>query len=206
MQLSTGAMLTAASGKLLGNTQAPRISSHDGLISVKGQNYSWEYARAEDTFRLRDSNNRLIVSGKLQPAVVIAPSGDPSLRQCIPGKAGEHRVETDRVTFVYEGVNGTAQLSVSWHFDEHGIWTDPVIYKTSTAEDVVSLHYFSNARGIDIKPSLHSSYVVVPGISEGPSVSPVVRDSVHIDQSVWLGRGSFTPGLTQQWGLPVHYF
>ena len=206
MQLSTGAMLTAASGKVLGNTPAPRLSSHDGLISVKGQNYSWEYVKAEDTFRLRDSSNRLIVSGKLQPAVVVAPSVDPSLRQCIPGKAGEHRVEPDRVTFVYEGVNGSAQLSVSWHFDEHGIWTDPVIYKTPTAEDVVSLHYFSDSRGTDTKPSLHSSYVVVPGVSEGPSVSPIVRDSVHLDQSVWLGRGSFTPGLTQQWGLPVHYF
>jgi hypothetical protein len=206
VQLSTGAMLTAASGKLLGNTQEPRISSHDGLISVKGQNYSWEYTKVEDTFRLVDSRNRLIVSGKLQPAVVVAPSGDPSLRQCIPGKAGEPRVEPDRVTFVYESVNGSAQLSVSWHFDEHGIWTDPVIYKTPTAEDVVSLHYFNDSHSIDIKPSLHSSYVVVPGISEGPSVSPVVRDSVHIDQSVWLGRGSFTPGLTQQWGLPVHYF
>jgi hypothetical protein len=206
VQLSTGAMLTAVSGKALGNTQAPTISSHEGLISVKGQNYSWEYAKAEDTFRLVDSRNRLIVSGKLQPAVVVAPSGDPSLRQCTPGKAGEHRVEPDRVTFVYDGVNGAAQLSVSWHFDEHGIWTDPVIYKTPTAEDVVSLHYFSDSPGTDIKPSLHSSYVVVPGISEGPSVSPIVRDSVHLDQSVWLGRGSFTPGLTQQWGLPVHYF
>jgi hypothetical protein len=206
VQLSTGAMLTAASGKLLGNTQAPRISSHDGLISVKGQNYSWEYVKAEDTFRLRDSSNRLIVSGKLQPAVVVAPSGDPSLRQYTPGKAGEHRVESDRVTFVYDGVNGAAQVSVSWHFDEHGIWTDPVIYKTTTAEDIVSLHYFSDSPGVDIKPSLHSSYVVVPGISEGPSVSPIVRDSVHLDQSVWLGRGSYTPGLIQQWGLPVHYF
>src|ERR1700722_14399353 len=136
-------MLTAASGKVLGNAQAPRISSHDGLISVKGQNYSWEYAKAEDTFRLLDSRNRLIVSGKLQPAVVVAPSADPSLRQCIPGKAGEHRVEPDRVTFVYEGVNGTARLSVSWRFNEHGIWTGPVIYETPTAEDVVSLHYFS---------------------------------------------------------------
>ena len=199
-------MLTAASGKLLSNTPTPRISSHDGLISVKGQNYSWEYAKAEDTFRLRDSSNRLIVSGKLQPAVVVAPSGDPSRRQYTPGRAGEHRVESDRVTFVYEGVNGTAQVSVSWHFDEHGIWTDPVIYKTTTAEDVVSLHYFNDSPGIDTKPSLHSSYVVVPGISEGPSVSPIVRDSVHLDQSVWLGRGSYTPGLIQQWGLPVHYF
>jgi hypothetical protein len=29
---------------------------------------------------------------------------------------------------------------------------------------------------------------------------------VHLDESFWLGRGSFIPGLSQQWGLPVHYF
>jgi hypothetical protein len=206
VQVSAAAMLTMASRKLLGNTQAPRISNHDGLISVKGPSYVWEYAIADDTFRFLDSRNRLIVSGRLQPAVVVAPSENPLLRQCTQGRASEHRIDPDRVTIVYEGVNGAARLSVSWRFDEQGIWTEPVIYETRATEDVVSLHYFSDAGGKDIKPLLHSSYLVVPGISEGSSISPIVRDSVHLDQSVWLGRGSFLPGLTQQWGLPLHYF
>ena len=34
-------------------------------------------------------------------------------------------------------------VSVTWRFDEHGIWVDPIIYETPTAEDVVSLHYFT---------------------------------------------------------------
>jgi hypothetical protein len=206
VQLSTGAMLTAASRNLLGNVAAPEISNKDGFIRVKGQNYSWEYAEADDSFHLRDSGNRLIVSGNLQPAVVVAPTGDPSLRQCKPGKPGARHIEPGRVTFAYEGVNGAAQLTVSWRFDAHGIWVDPVIYQTPTVEDVVSLHYFTNPASAERNPSLHSTYLVVPGISEGSAVSPIVRDDVHLNESVWLGRGSFTPGLTQQWGLPVHYF
>jgi hypothetical protein len=206
VQLSTGAMLTAASRSLLGNVAAPEISNEDGFIRVKGQNYSWEYAEADDTFHLRDSRNRLIVSGNIQPAVVVAPAGDPSLRQCKPGKAGARHIEPGRVTFAYDGVNGAAQLSVSWRFDAHGIWVDPVIYQTPTAEDVVSLHYFTSPAGAERNPSLHSTYMVVPGISEGSAVSPIVRDDIHLNESVWLGRGSFIPGLNQQWGLPVHYF
>ena len=110
------------------------------------------------------------------------------------------------MTFRYDGVNGAAHLSVPWRFDEHGIWIDRVSYETPTAEDVVSLHYFTDASNTNRKPSLHSTYLVIPGISEGSSISPIVRDSVHLDVDAWLGRGSFMPGLQQQWGLPVDYF
>lgn len=206
VQLSTGAVLARAAKSLPGAVAAPAISRAEGFIRVKGENYSWEYAEADDTFRLRDSSNRLIVSGNLQPAVVVAPAGDPSLRLCKAGKAGKPRVEPGRVTFTYDGVNGGAQLTTSWRFDTLHIWTDKVIYQTSSEEDVVSLHYFTSVTGTDSRPSLHASYLVVPGISEGPGVSPILRDETHLNESVWLGRGSFIPGLTQQWGLPVHYF
>ena len=63
------------------------------------------------------------------------------------GRATGHRVEGNRVTFTYEGVNRSARLSVTWRFDQHGIWTEPVIYDTPTKEDIVSLHYFSSAAG-----------------------------------------------------------
>ena len=79
-----------------------------------------------------------------------------------------------------------------------------MIYQASTAENVVSLHYFS--KGPDRSPSLHATFLVVPGVSEGSSISPIIEENVHLDQNVWLGRGSFLPGLQQQWGLPVHYF
>ena len=73
VHLSTAAMLTAASKSLLGDVAGPTISRLEGLIRVKGQNYTWEYRDSDDTFRLLDSGDRLIVSGALQPAVVVLP-------------------------------------------------------------------------------------------------------------------------------------
>ncbi|MGC2399525.1 MAG: hypothetical protein WA510_07075 [Acidobacteriaceae bacterium] len=206
VQLSTGAVLGAASSRVFGFTDAPSISNHAGLIHVTGPNYTWEYSQSDDTFKLRDSKNRVIVSGKLQPAVVIAPAGDPAQRQCALGKPSAPRSENGRVTVDYEGVNGADRLSVTWRFDEHGIWTEPIVYDSSAAQDVVSLHYFSDVKAGKPVPSLHATYLVVPGISEADTVSPIVRDYVSLNESVWLGRGSSASGPSQQWGLPVHYF
>ena len=206
VHLSTGALLASASSRLFGNTDAPSITRQGGEVRVEGSNYIWEYSEASDMFRLRDSKKRLIVSGKLQPAVIVCPTQDPLRRQCSPGNARIHQTDRDHVTIQYEKVNGAATVSVTWHFDEHGIWVDPIIYDTPSAEDIVSLYYFSEANGATSKAALHATYLVVPGISEGSSVSPIVRDDVHLNENVWLGRGSFIPGLNQQWALPVHYF
>ena len=206
LQLSTGALLAAASDKLPGNSVIPSIASQDGSVEVKGSNYSWQYSQSDDTFSLRDSRKRLIVSGTMQPAVVVAPADQPASRLCSAGKAAGQRAEPGRITFDSEGVNGAARLSVTWRFDEHGIWTDPLAYDAASAQDVVSVHYFCEAAGTTRTPSLHASYQVAPGLLSGSAISPIVSEYVHLDESVWLGRGSFIPGLNQQWGLPVHYF
>jgi hypothetical protein len=206
VQFSTGAALGAASSRVFGLADAPSISNQAGLLRVTGSNYTWEYSQSDDTFKLRDQTNRLIVSGRMQPAVVVAPAGEPTLRQCTPGKPSAPRSEKGRVTVDYEGVNGTGRLSMTWRFDEHGIWTEPIVYNASAAHDVVSLHYFSGVKDNKRVPLLHASYLVIPGISESDTISPIVRDYVSLNESVWLGRGSSAPGPSQQWGLPVHYF
>ena len=72
------------------------------------------------------------------------------------------------------------------------MWTEPVIYETRATEDVVSLHYFSDAAGKDIKPLLHSSYLVVPGISESSSISPIMKTlSILIRASGLAAAASF---------------
>jgi hypothetical protein len=206
VHLSAGTLLTAASSKLFGHPVAPAIARDGGDVRVQGSNYLWEYSEGNDTFRLRDSQKRLIVSGTLQPAVIVSAAENPLQRKCTAGKPTIHQADRDHVTIRYEKVNGGATVTVSWRFDEHSIWVDPIIYDTPTAEDIVSLYYFSETDGPTCKAALHATYLVVPGISEGSSVSPIVRDYMHVNQNVWLGRGSFTPGLNQQWGLPVHYF
>jgi hypothetical protein len=205
VQLSTGALLTTASSKLAAQ-RLPSISSDAGKLRVRGATYAWEYKQADDSFELLDSKGRLIVGGKMQPSVVVAPSATPSARVCTAGKASAPRLDGNTIRFTYEGVNGGARLSLAWRFEEQGIWTDPIVYESQAADDVVSLHYFSQGDGLKHTPSLLSSYFVVPGISEGSAISPILWNTVKLDESVWLGRGSFIPGLLQQWALPVHFF
>ena len=201
VQLSSGAALGVASNRIFGLTDTPSISNKDGQLRVTGSNYTWEYLQGKDTFKLRDSRNRLIVSGTMQPAVVVAPAGEPTLRQCTPGMPTAPRSENGRVTVDYEGVNGCGRLSVTWRFDEHGIWTEPIVYDAPPKQDVVSLHYFADVKDAKPVPSLHANYLVVPGISESDAISPILRDYVSLNESVWLGRGSLAPGPSQQWGL-----
>jgi len=206
VQLGTGALLTSTSAKLAAQSMAPSFTSDGGKVRVKATTYAWEYRQADYSFQLFDSKNRLIASGKLQPSVVVAPSATPEARVCTPGKAAAPRTDGNKISFVYEGVNGSSRLSIAWRFDEEGIWTEPIVYDSQSPEDVVSVHYFTQSDGVKHTPSLFSTYFVVPAISEGPAISPILYNTVKLDESVWLGRGSFIPGLLQQWGLPVHYF
>ena len=206
MQFSSGAVLGAASSHVLSLTEKPVISNQSGTIRVTGSNFSWEYNQQDDTFHLRDAKGLVIVSGRMQPALVVASADDPAHRQCKPGKPSAPRSEGSRITIGYEGVNETGRLSITWRFDEHGIWTEPLIYEAPASQDVVSLHYFADVKAGVPAAALRASFLVVPGISEASTVSPIVRDDVSLNESVWLGRGSSAPGPSQQWGLPVHYF
>jgi hypothetical protein len=206
LQLSSGALLTSAASGLVAQSTAPSIANEAGKLRIDGATYAWEYKLADDSFELLDSEGRAIVGGRLQPSVVIAPSNAPAARICTPGKALAPQIDGNRIRFQYEGVNGASSLSVVWRFDDNGVWTEPIVYESNASEDVVSLHYFTQSDGLKHTPSLLSSYFVVPGISEGPAISPILWNTVKLDESVWLGRGSFIPGLLQQWALPVHYF
>jgi len=210
IQLSTGAALAVSSRPLLADAQSPQITSHDGLVRVTGTNYTWEYSQPGDTFTLRDSQQRVVVRGDHQPAVVAAPTTSPSARLSVPDRPSGVIVKGNRVVLSYEAVNGSARLSVAWRFDNFGIWTEPITYDSPDAHEIVSLHYFaareSSHDGTRVLPALHASFYIVPGISESGAISPIQHNGVHLDESVQLGRGSVLPGLAQQWGLPVHYF
>jgi hypothetical protein len=191
----------------MGESVAPLISSGAGVVKVVGSNYLWEYLQSEDTFRFLDAKGRVIVSSAMQPTVVVSPVAKFDARSSAPGKFAGVKVDHDRLEIVYEGVNDGARVSVSWRFDARGVWLEPVVYEAQAAEDVVSLYYFTDLSSGTRKASLHASFLVLPGISEGPGVSPIVRDDVHLNETVCLGRGSSIADMPgQQWGLPVHYF
>ncbi len=111
VQLSTGALLAAYSSELRADTHAAEISTRDDSVRVTGANYSWEYSKKNDRFRLLDSRNRLIAAATVQPALVVAPTADAAGRQCTPGTLTQHQAKDGRVTFEYGGVNGAGRLS-----------------------------------------------------------------------------------------------
>lgn len=203
MQISAAALVAAASRARA--DQAPQIAQGSDSIRVRGTGYTWEYARTQDRIRIADSSGRTVVTGSLQPAVVISSPGTPSQHSSAPGKVSAVRVTGNRVAVEYDGVNGSSRLVVSWRFEQSSIWLEPIQYSAATQEYVVSLRYFI---GDDPErtPTLHSTYLVAPGVTEGTAVSPILNERVHLDQSIWLGRGSNAIGMLQQWALPVHYF
>jgi hypothetical protein len=205
VQLSAGALLTSASAKVLASN-LPAVTNENGQIRVQGSHYFWQYSVTEDRFTLFDSKHRTIVSGKMQPAIVVAASDNPAQRLSTPGKALPPQIDKAKVTFAYKGVNSNARVSITWRFDANGIWTDPVLYESTMREEIVSLHYFVESADDQITPSLHPTYLIVPGIVSGSTLSPILHNAVNLNQSFWLGKGSFIPGVTQQWALPVHYF
>ena len=105
------------------------------------------------------------------------------------------------MTVDYEGVNSAGRLSVTWRFDEHGIWTEPIVYEAPAGQDVVSVHYFSDVKDGNPVPSLHASFLVVPGISEAATVSPIVRDNVTLKRKRLAGKGQFRAGAFAAVGL-----
>jgi hypothetical protein len=214
LHLSTAALLINAATRLPAIPSTPAVTEDNGTLRVQGGNYLWQYTQVNDRFTLFDSQRRVIVAGTHQPAVVVAPTANPAQRISLPGRPAKHAIVDRsreqagdiRITIVYEGVNGEAKLFVAWRFNHYGIWNDPVLYETTSTHDVVSLYYFSDNNGTTRAPSLHPSYLVVPGVISGSTVSPILHNGAGVNGSVWLGRGSSLPGFSQQWALPVHFF
>lgn len=189
---------------------AIRLTETEGTVRAKGRNYTWEWTRKTDRFRLLDQWGLEIASGKLQPAVLVQPAGEASKFHASSGQTGRIELRGDTLEVRYEGVNGSSTLTMRWQFDDDGFWLEPVIYETKVAEDVVSLHYFAQGTGDAARPSLQSQYFVLPGASETSALSPILNSDyggAKVDATFWVGRGwTGGPGILQAWGLPVHYF
>jgi hypothetical protein len=171
-------------------------------IQVSSPTYTWEWDEPTDIFALYDAEQRLIARGQHQPFVVTSAAGQNPL-----GKKKSFETKDDRVSIHYSGMNGASGLTVSWLFKTDYISLEPLRYESSTAEDIVQVVYFPAVDGDSYKPSFYSRYAVVPGLSMSTNISPVVDLHSRLSVTAVLGSGAMRgPGLTQQWGLPAHYF
>ena len=160
-------------------------------IRVETPAYAWEWDQKSDTFSIFDSSQRRICRANHQPAVISTTTPQP-------GHAKETQIAGDCVSICYVGVNDKASLTVTWQFTENFIRLEPLEYKTPQTENLLRVVYF---------PGLYSRYAVVPGLCMSTCISPVIDLHAKLDTTVALGSGAMRgPGLTQQWGLPSHYF
>src|SRR5215208_921368 len=165
-----------------------RVITEEGGRSarVEGEQYAWEWSMQDDRFSVRDARGRTIVRGTLQPAVAVSPRDGTGTNRCAGGMPVEHEARDNAVTVRYEGVNGSAQLLITWRFGEEGLWLEPIVYNTGAEEDIVSLTYFARTTGESVSPALHSSHCVVPGLSMSSGVSPVVQAEAELNLTTSL--------------------
>ena len=185
-------------------TKVGNMFESEKTLRFQGDNYTWRWSAEDDRFRVLNQRGAVIAEGPLQPAIVVQRGGKGTKWLATPGKFDKYEVHGNRVVWNYLNVNGTGKLSVAWHFDQHGIWLEPVTYESSTIEDVVSLNIFAEGAGETVRPALDVQTMVVPGMSHSPGLSPIVDRAMNLDTRTSIGRSG--TGITQQWALPSHYF
>ncbi|MCL5006223.1 MAG: hypothetical protein M1404_06780 [Acidobacteria bacterium] len=208
MQISASSLLLAGAGKDAIAAERPvRVSGDQKKMRAEGQTYLWEWSREDDLLRFSDSKGRVMAQGRMQPAVIVESAAPRGQRQCVSGRPTSFQYEANRAQITYEGVNGTGKLTVRWRFDDRGLWLEPVEYETPGDDEVVAFYYFAEGAGRSARPSLEHNYLLLPGISEGSSLSPLITKDMHFKAVSWLGHGAAAGShLTQQWGLPAHYY
>lgn len=180
-------------------------------VEVKTGNYQWNYNKETDRFELHDSRGLLSVSAVNQPAILVASHRDDVPHFSFGSVKSVDYKEDDlkvQVNIVYQDVNISGEITTSWEFYEEAFFFMPITYTNSSVHSVVDIQYFATSlRGSEV-PSMESQYFVHPAMSECSSTSPVFPSRIRFDFKNWLGRGSSHDPevVSQQWGLPVHYF
>jgi hypothetical protein len=179
---------------------AVKIQSVDNKIHVQAPHYFWELDLVSDMLLLYDSNKRLISRAKHRPFISTTRSGHEDVTV-------SYELEGNRLSIIYSDKSSASRLTVTWFFHPDHIHLQPLIYESAEVQDVVQVVYFPDQVGPSYTPSMYSRYIVVPGLCMSPSISPIVDLHSRLSVTAVLGCGAMRgPGLTQQWGLPSHYF
>lgn len=171
-------------------------------VQVSSPNYTWAWDARTDFFHLYDSENRLISRARHQPLIVTTQS---KAELQLPNRSLE--IKDDRISITYHATETASRLTVSWLFKTDFISLEQLQYESLAAQDIIQIVYFPEFEGDSYKPSFYSHYAVVPGLCMSSSISPIVDLHSRLSVTTILGSGAMRgPGLTQQWGLPAHYF
>ena len=174
----------------------------DHKIQVSTPVYSWEWDAKTDFFELRDNENRIIGHGPQRPLIITRQTGWNS-----NASINISPIDHDRVSISYHLKESGSRLTVTWSFHPDFISLEPLLYEAIQEEEILQIVYFADAQRDSYKPAFYSRYAVVPGLSMSTNISPVIDLHSRLSVTAVLGSGAMRgPGLTQQWGLPAHYF
>jgi len=189
----------------MGEVAGVSIEAGRDAVEVRASAYRWSWTAIDDRFVVRDCDGQVVAAATLQPVVTVAvtPVGTECLRAGSP--CVERRDST--VAFDYAGESGSV-LRVRLRFADHGFWFEPLTLEDPQRRPVVSVHLFARVDDAgQAVATLECSYLVQPGLSASPGLSPVIDSVARLSMTTWLGRGSTQDPRVQhaQWALPVHY-
>lgn len=177
-----------------------KINATPQQIEVISPAYTWKWEAKTDTFWLHDKNGHLISRAQHKPLCMTSPIQWEFTTTT-------HEIRDDQIFITYHGQNPTSSLTVTWSFHPDFISIEPFLLTLPADVNLVRIVYFPESDGDSYKPSMYSHYAVVPGLSMSTNISPIVDLHSHLNTTAVLGSGAMRgPGLTQQWGLPAHYF
>lgn len=177
-----------------------KINANLPIIQANTSNYTWEWNAHTDVFCLYDTNKHLIARAQHCPLLITAPiQFDFSTPTC--------QLDKNRISITYHGQNPASSLTVSWSFHSDFISLEPLLLTSPEVMDISQIIYFPEKNGDSYNPSMYSHYAVIPGLCMSTNINPVVDLHSRLSTTTVLGSGAMRgPGLTQQWGLPAHYF
>jgi hypothetical protein len=177
-----------------------KIKADSLKIEAISPTYTWEWDINTDLIYLYDSKHRLISRARHRPLLVTSPAQ-------LDFSTPTYQIQDDRISITYHGQNPASSLTVSWSFHPDFISLEPLLLPPPANTDIIQIIYFPETDGDSYKPSMYSHYAVVPGLSMSTNINPVVDLHSRLSTTTVLGSGAMRgPGLTQQWGLPAHYF
>ena len=169
-------------------------------IQVSTPKYTWEWNADTDLVCLHDKNHRLISRAQHRPLPITSPTQ-------LDLSESTYEIRDTQIRITYSGQNPASSLTVVWSFHPDFISLEPLLLSLPAGIDLVRIVYFPIIENDSYKPSMYSHYAVVPGLTMSTNISPIVDLHSRLNTTAVLGSGAMRgPGLTQQWGLPAHYF
>ncbi len=177
-----------------------KINNAPPKIAVQTPAYTWEWHTETDQICLYDSRSRLITRAQHRPLVLTTSTQ-------LDFSHTSYEIQDDQIRITYHGQNPASSLTVVWSFHPDFISLEPFLLTLPADVDLVRIIYFPEISGDSYKPSMYSHYAVIPGLTMSTNISPIVDLHSRLNTTAVLGSGAMRgPGLTQQWGLPAHYF